>query len=232
MKKGIFVGALVTLLCIPSYAYAKGSGTVLFEGQRNVNVNDEFTVNMVLDNISDTDGGIEAIGGYITFDKNILEIKGYEKINNEGFETMVNESNNKFAIVDFTLKNGILSRTTVYRINFKAINEGSSLITLTDGELVDRKENVDLTVNGLNVTSNAIKETAVNEVKPVEKVTEAIKKEEKVQTQEEVVTKTIDNKKETVIKETVKKEPKKEDTSKKSIFKAIIDFIKNIFKNN
>ena len=113
MKKGIFVGALVTLLCVPSYAYAKGTGSVRFEGNKNVNVGDEFKVNMVIDNVSEAEGGIVAFGGYISYDKDLLEIVD-AKSANEYFDVVRNKNIDKIIGLDYSLENGIYDRSNVY----------------------------------------------------------------------------------------------------------------------
>lgn len=219
MKKRIFVGTLVTLLCIPSYAYAKGSASVEFAGNRSVNVGDEFKVNMVLDNISETNGGIVGFGGYITYDKNVLELVNTNQAN-AGYEVMINENNNKIAALDFTLSKGIESRTTVYTITFKAIGEGNTNVTLTNGELVDKKENLEMSVRDLNVTSkNVVESTSIREDIPVEKIVKneentevknvnTVKKVEYYDTQEEVIEESIDNNENIVIENTIKNDKK------------------------
>lgn len=222
MKKGIFVGALVTLLCIPSYAYAKGSGTIRFEGQSNVNVGDEFKVNMVIDNVVEAEEGIVGFGGYISFDKDLLEIVD-AKTANEYFTVTRNKNINKIAGIDYSLANGIYNRSTVYEITFKGLAEGNTNVTLTSAELVDRKSNeLDVTTNGLNVKINK-----KEDVKTVENV----KKVEKVQTQETVVKNTDENKEEIVVEKTVKdtKKAAKNTIKTKKSGNKITRFFKKLF---
>lgn len=228
MKKGIFVGALVTLLCIPSYAYAKGTATVEFTGNRSANVGDEFKVNMVIDNVTDAEGGIVGYAGYIKFDDSVLEIVDAKTANNY-FDVYKNDSINKIVGIDMTLNHGITSRTAVYEITFRGINEGNTTVTLTGADLSDRDANeVDANVNGLNVTINAVK-PVVEEVKPVYTAV----KEEKVQTQETVVEDTADIKEDAVEQKeekTTEKVAKKSKKEEKNLLKIVSDFIKKIFK--
>ena len=151
MKKALFTGAVVTLLCVPSVAFAKGTAGVKFEGQSNVNVGDEFTVNMVIDNVNDTEYGVVGLGGYITYDNNVLELINTEQ--GDSYEILINRNNNKIIGIDYTMANGIKERTNVYNLTFKAKAAGDSNITLTDGELEDRYDSIEFTVDGLNVTS-------------------------------------------------------------------------------
>ena len=244
MKKGIFVGALVTLLCIPSYAYAKGSASVEFTGNRSVNIGDEFKVNMVIDNVTDAEGGIVGFGGYIKFDNNILEIVD-AKTANSYFDVYRNARINKIAGIDMTLEHGITSKTTVYEITFKGINEGSTLVTLTGADLSDKNANtLDANVSGLNVSVNAVKEEVVepvqivaqevkNEEKTVEKPVKIVNKVEKVDTQEVVVEDTTEIKKETVEQKEVKNTEKIEKKTKKhekNLLKIVSNFLKKLFK--
>lgn len=228
MKKGIFVGALVTLLCIPSYAYAKGTATIEFTGNKAVNVGDEFKVNMVIDNVTDAEGGIVGYAGYIKFDDSVLEIVDAKTANNY-FDVYKNDSINKIVGIDMTLKHGITSRTAVYEITFRGINEGNTTVTMTGADLSDRDANeVDANVNGLNVTINAVK-PVVEEVKPVYTVV----KEEKTQTQETVVEETTEIKEETVEQKevkTTKKVAKKTKKQEKNLLKLVSNFFKKIFK--
>ena len=228
MKKGIFVGALVTLLCIPSYAYAKGTATIEFTGNKSVNVGDEFKVNMVIDNVTDAEGGIVGYAGYIKFDDSVLEIVDAKTANNY-FDVYKNDSINKIVGIDMTLNHGITSRTAVYEITFRGINEGNTTVTMTGADLSDRDANeVDANVNGLNVTINAVK-PVVEEVKPVYTVV----KEENIQTQETVVEETVEIKEETVEQKevkTTKKVVKKTKKQEKNLLKIVSKFFKKIFK--
>ena len=158
MKKKLFIGALVSLMSIPMSVNAAGVSTVKFEGDTNVNVGDEFKVNMVLDNIEGTNGGIVAFGGYITFDNNVLELVSSEK--GDAYDVIINENINKIAALDYTLANGIKERTNVYTMTFKAIGEGNTSVSLTNGEVDDINSTVDFNVEALNVNS---KNTVVNE---------------------------------------------------------------------
>ena len=232
MKKGIFVGALVTLLCVPSYAYAKGTANVRFEGNTNINVNDEFKVNMVIDNVSEAEGGIVGYAGYIKYDNSILEIVDAKSANNY-FDIYKNDSINKIVGIDMTLNHGITSKTNVYEITFRGIKEGNTTIYLKDADLSDRDANIiDATVEGLNVNVNAVK-PIVEEVKTEVKPVYTVVKEEKIQTQETVVEETIEIKEETIEQKevkTTKKVAKKTKKQEKNLLKIVSKFFKKIFK--
>lgn len=162
MKKKLFAGALVGLLSIPMAVNAAGVSTVKFEGQNSVNVGDEFTVNMVLDNIEGTNNGVVAFGGYIDYDKNVLELVSTSQADAK-YEVLINNRINKIAAIDYTLTNGIKERTNVYTMKFKAIGEGNSAITLTDGEVEDSTDEISFNVLELNVNSKkAVVETTTN----------------------------------------------------------------------
>lgn len=163
MKKKLFAGALVGLMSMPLVVNAAGVSTVKFEGNTSVNTGDEFKVNMVLDNIDGTNGGIVAFGGYISYDKNVLELVSTEK--GDAYDVIINENINKIAALDYTLSNGITERTNVYTLTFKAINEGNTSVTLTNGEVDDIGGTVSFNVEELNVnTKNAVVNEPVNVV--------------------------------------------------------------------
>ena len=229
MKKGIFIGALVTLLCVPSYAYAKGSANVRFEGNANINVNDEFKVNMVNDNVSEAEGGIVGYAGYIKYDNSILEIVDAKSANNY-FDVYKNDSINKIVGIDMTLNHGITSKTNVYEITFKGIKEGNTTIYLKDADLSDKDANIiDATVEGLSVNVNAIK-PANEEVKTEVKPSYTVNKVEKVETQEVVVKETIENKEKIKEVKTTKKVVKSDKKQEKNLLKLVSRFLKKIFK--
>lgn len=229
MKKGIFIGALVTLLCVPSYAYAKGSANVRFEGNTNINVNDEFKVNMVIDNVSEAEGGIVGYAGYIKYDNSILEIVDAKSANNY-FDVYKNDSINKIVGIDMTLNHGITSKTNIYEITFKGIKEGNTTIYLKDADLSDKDANIiDATVEGLNINVNAIK-PANEEVKTEVKPSYTVNKVEKVETHEVVVKETIENKEEIKEVKTTKKVVKSTKKQEKNLLKLVSRFLKKIFK--
>ena len=229
MKKGIFIGALVTLLCVPSYAYAKGSANVRFEGNANINVNDEFKVNMVIDNVSEAEGGIVGYAGYIKYDNSILEIVDAKSANNY-FDVYKNDSINKIVGIDMTLNHGITSKTNIYEITFKGIKEGNTTIYLKDADLSDKDANIiDATVEGLNINVNAIK-PANEEVKTEVKPSYTVNKVEKVETQEVVVKETIENKEKIKEVKTTKKVIKSTKKQEKNLLKLVSRFLKKIFK--
>ena len=232
MKKGIFVGALVTLLCIPSYAYAKGSASVEFTGNRSINVGDEFKVNMIIDNVTDAEGGIVGYAGCINFDSNILEIID-AKTANSYFDVYRNANINKIVGIDMTLEHGITSRTAVYEITFKGINEGNTTITLTGADLSDKNANeIDANVSGLNVAVATVKPVVLDE-KNGEKNTYTVEKIKNVDTQEAVVEVDTDIKEDTTIQKeekTAEKVAKKSKKEEKNLLKIVSEFIKKLFK--
>lgn len=226
MKKKFIMGALVGIAMLPMAVNAQGKGTIKFEGQNNVNVGDEFKVNMVIDNVSEAEEGVVGFGGYISFDTDLLEIVD-AKTANEYFTVTRNKNINKIAGVDYSLANGIYNRSTVYEITFKGLNEGNTTITMTKAELVDRKANeLDVTTNGLNVTVNKVEEVKVEE-KPVE----TTKKVEKKQTQEVVIQETNENKEKIVVEKIVKdtKKSAKNTVNTKKSGNFITRFFKKLF---
>ena len=226
MKKSIFTGALITLLCVPSYAYAKGSANVRFEGNTNVNVNDEFKVNMVIDNVNEAEGGIVGFGGYITYDNSVLELVNAKKAN-DYFDIFRNNSNNKIAGIDMTLEHGISSRTNVYEITFRGLNEGNTTIYLRSADLSDRDANtIDATVEGLNVSVNTVK----NEENQVIKPSYTVNRVENNETHESVIEDTVDNKEEIKVVKTTKKAEKTNKKAEKNLLKIVSNFFKKIFK--
>lgn len=235
MKKALFTGAVVALLCVPSVAFAKGTAGIKFEGANNVNVGDEFTVNMVIDNVSDTEEGIVGLGGYISYDSNVLEL--IDTYQGDAYEVLINRNNNKIIGIDYTMANGIKNRTNVFKLTFRSKAAGNTNITLTEGELEDRYSSVDFNVDGLYITSSEkVEEIPVVENDKIEEKTTEIPVEitnnnKNYETQEVVETTTVENKEKTTTSKTVKKTKK---TAKKAVKtkkseNSFINFLKNIF---
>ena len=232
MKKALFTGAVITLLCVPSVAFAKGTAGIKFEGNTNVNVGDEFTVNMVIDNVNDTnEEGIVGLGGYITYDSDVLEL--VETSQGDTYEVLINRNNNKIIGIDYTMANGIKTRTNVFRLTFRSKAAGNTNITLTEGELEDRYSSVDFNVDGLYVTSTEKVEenTAVENVKIEENTEIFVEDDKNYETQEVVETTTIENKEENAVVKTTKKAKKtaKKAAKTKKSENGFISFLKNIF---
>ena len=230
MKKALFTGAVVALLCVPSVAFAKGTAGIKFEGQNNVNVGDEFTVNMVIDNVNDTEYGVVGLGGYITYNSDVLELVNTEQGNS--YEILINRNNNKIIGIDYTMENGIKERTNMFKLTFRAKAAGNSNITLTEGEVEDRYDSIDFNVNGLYVTSNE-EIIAPEEVKIEENNEIYVEKEEISETQISVEPTNVENKKNTTVKKVVnkpKKATKKAAKKKKNIFEIVKTFFTNIIK--
>lgn len=230
MKKALFTGAVVALLCVPSVAFAKGTAGIKFEGQNNVNVGDEFTVNMVIDNVNDTEYGVVGLGGYITYDTDVLELVSTEQGNS--YEVLINRNNNKIIGIDYTMENGVKERTNMFKLTFRAKAAGNSNITLTEGEVEDRYDSIDFNVNGLYVTSNE-ENVAPEEIKIEENNEIYVEKEENSETQISVEPTNVENKKNTTFKKVVnkpKKATKKAAKKKKNIFEIVKTFFTNIIK--
>ena len=233
MKKALFTGAVVTLLWVPSVAFAKGTAGIKFEGANNVNVGDEFTVNMVIDNVNDTEEGIVGLGGYITYDSDVLEL--VETSQGDTYEVLINRNNNKIIGIDYTMANGIKDRTNVFKLTFRSKAAGNSNITLTDGELEDRYSSVDFNVDGLYVTSSEKVEenTAVENVKTEENTEIFVENDKNLETQEVVEPTNVENNDKTTTKKVVKntkKEAKKATKKKKNFLEIIKSFFINIIK--
>ena len=232
MKKRYLIGALVGLATLPMTVNAAGVSTVKFEGQTNVNVGDEFTVNMVLDNIEGTNNGVVAFGGYINYDNTVLELVSTSQ--GDAYEVIINNSINKIAAIDYTLNNGIKERTNVYTLTFKAIGEGNSSITLGNPELIDGGvELVSANIDGLYVNAKNIEvKNEQNTVENYVEVAENTEIEEKNDTTESVVETTVKNKEINEVKKEEKIAKKVVSNKKytKNLFKIIIKFIEKIFK--
>ena len=205
MKKSLITLASVALLTSPLDALALGTTTVKVDGPKTAKVNDTIQVNVKLEDIKDTIGGIVAFGGKLDYNNEYLEYVGSTK-SNTNYDFMINEKILKIAGMDFTLENGIKDNATVYTFTFKVLKEGNTTVNFVEPDAVDT-DTSDVTATVLPLNININKE----EVKePVITTTKVVKKEE--------------------TKKVEVKEEKKEVSKEESIKAAIKEAISNILK--
>ena len=141
MKNKILIGLMtIGLLSSTTSVYAMGNATVSFNSDDTVTAGDTFTVKMNVEDIKDTYDGVVSMGGNLSFDNTKIEY-----ISSKGIDTpyqfQINEDYNyKIAGLDFTLENGIKDNLTVYEFTFRALQEGTATITLTNAKLTDSKD--------------------------------------------------------------------------------------------
>ena len=151
MKKKILLGTiLASSLLITVPVEAQGTANVSLISENKVQVGDTFKVSLQVSDINDTYDGVVSMSGRLTFDKEKLEfISGKAMEEPYGFQMNVNTM--MIAGLDFTLKNGFYSTTEVYEFTFKALEEGSSTITLQKATLTDSKGYITTTVIDKNI---------------------------------------------------------------------------------
>lgn len=131
------------MLFSPMPALAAGSATIGFDGNSNVNINENITIQMYVSNVSGTynDIGAASVGGKLTFDTNYLQLVSYTATK-DPYRFQFNEDSNMLAGVDTSLEEGIKSKTTVLTFTFKAIKEGTTKVTVNEVKITDAKKNV------------------------------------------------------------------------------------------
>jgi len=204
MKKSLITLASVALLTSPLDALALGTTTVKVDGPKTAKVNDTIQVNVKLEDIKDTIGGIVAFGGKIDYNNEYLEYVGSTK-SNTNYDFRINENILKIAGMDFSLENGIKDNTTVYTFTFKVLKEGNTTVNFVEPDAVDTDtSDVTATVLPLNININKeeVKEPVITTSKVA--IKEETKKVEKVE----------------------KKEVSKEDSIKAAIKEAISNILK------
>jgi hypothetical protein len=238
MKKKLLVGILsLGLIAVPSVVNAQGTATIRFEGNNEVTKGKVVRVDIIVDDVKDTNDGIHAFGGYINYDNSVLELVSSKEADNN-YPVYINKDNKKIAALDYYLDNGINNKTNVYTLYFRATGEGNTTITLTNPEVVDINSKVDSKIEGLNLsvkeekkevvttttapktttTTTTTKPTTTTTSRVEVKTTEATTKA-KV---EETTTKVVEDQKET--------EEVKEENIIVKFFNTIIDFFKNLVK--
>ena len=242
MKNKILLGVMTLgLLGSTTSVYAMGNAIVSFDSNNTVKVGDTFTVKMNIEDITDTYDGVVSMGGNLSFDNTKIEY-----ISSKGIETpyqfQINEDYNyKIAGLDFTLDNGIKNNLTVYEFTFKALEEGNTIITLTNAKLTDSKEyiNTNVVSKEINIINKMEEKQATVNIKPVVKTElENTKVENKIEaeTKVEVETNKTETKEETVVAlldNKINTNTKKEENVIEKVINNITNFfskILNLFK--
>ena len=187
MKNKILVGLMtIGLLSSTTSVYAMGNATVSFNSDDTVTVGDTFTVKMNVEDIKDTYDGVVSMGGNLSFDNTKIEYISSKEIDTP-YQFQINEDYNyKIAGLDFTLENGIKDNLTVYEFTFKALQEGTTTITLTNTKLTDSKDYI--ATNVVTKEIDIIQKNKNEELKNIEIPainTESIKNEKEIKVEQE-----------------------------------------------
>ena len=232
MKKKLLVGILsLGLIAVPTVVNAQGTATIKFEGNNEITKGKVVRVDMIVDDVKDTNDGIHAFGGYIDYDNSVLELVSSKEADNN-YPVYINKDNNKIAALDYYLDNGINNKTNVYTLFFRAKGEGNTTITLTNPEVVDINSKVDSKIEGLNVSVKEEKKEVVTTTTTVTSTTTTTTKTSNTvkpttTTTEAKVEETTTTKAAEVVEE--KEEVKTENILVK-LFNAIANFFKNLTK--
>ncbi len=160
-----------------------GTITANYISNDNVKEGEIINVKINISNVSlSEDGKMYSLGGYITYDKEYLELISFEGENN--FTGIINDKNNKIALMDYSLEKGCKSGV-IGTITFKALKSGKTTISFRNPSGTDLEKNLDVTFNSkeINIKTKEIKETkkvvkeTKKEVKEVKPVIKEIKKE-------------------------------------------------------
>ena len=229
MKKKLLVGILsLGLIAIPTVVNAQGTATIKFEGNNEISNGKVIKVNMIIDDVKETNDGIHAFGGYIDYDNSILELISTKEADNN-YPVYINKDINKIAALDYYLDNGINDKTNVYTLYFRAKGEGNTYITLKNPEVVDINSKVDTKVEGLNVNVKEEKKEVVTTTTTVASTTTTTTKSSTT-VKATSTTKNVEETTTTVVSE-VEKENTEEKDKSENIFVKIINAIANFFKN-
>lgn len=243
MKNKILVGLMtIGLLSSTTSVYAMGNATVSFNSDDTVTVGDTFTVKMNVEDIKDTYDGVVSMGGNLSFDNTKIEY-----ISSKGIDTpyqfQINEDYNyKIAGLDFTLENGIKDNLTVYEFTFKALQEGTTTITLTNAKLTDSNDYI--ATNVVTKKVDIIQKNKNEELKNIEIPvinTESIKNEKEIKVEPENEINLNAEKENTEILKQEEVESKKEEKNtivshqvttqkEKSLIEKITESVTNFFQ--
>lgn len=166
MKKKVVLGLITAtmLASVPLDVYAVGSASINFRSKDSVEIGDNIKVYMSIEDIKEANNGIVGVGGKLIFDNEKLELIDAKTIDTP-YDFWFNPESNMLAGLDFTFAKAINNDANIYEFTFKAIETGSTNITLEASELSDNKNNVlNSNVYGKSITITEKQEEA-NEVK-------------------------------------------------------------------
>ncbi len=185
MKKKLVLGTILAgMLLSITPVDAKGTAKVSFVSDNEVKVGDTFTVKLQVSDIKDTYDGVVSMSGRLSFDQDIIEFVSAKGIETP-YQFQMNERTMMIAGLDFTLKNGFYDTLTVYEFTFKAIQEGTSNITLEKSTLTDSKGYITNTV--VNQEIEVKEENTIDEIIPTEEKTSIVLEDKKDIAKEENV---------------------------------------------
>jgi len=169
MKKTIILGLIIATLlsCMPINVYAVGKASINFKSSNTVLVGDTIKVYMSIEDIEDANNGIVGVGGKLIFDNEKLEFVEAKTIDTP-YDFWFNPKSNKLAGLDFTFENAINKDTKIYEFTFKALDEGTTNVTLDGVELADSETNVlNVNVYSEDITIVQKEEVVIKEEKVV-----------------------------------------------------------------
>lgn len=172
MKKKVVLSLITAtmLASVPLDVYAVGSASINFRSNDSVEIGDNIKVYMSIEDIKEANNGIVGVGGKLIFDNEKLELIDAKTIDTP-YDFWFNPESNKLAGLDFTFAKAINNDTNIYEFTFKAIETGSTNITLEASELSDNKNNVlNSNVYGKSITITEKQEEAneiMEETEPV-----------------------------------------------------------------
>lgn len=121
-----------------SFKVNAASANLGFSGASSVYVNEKLEVTLVVNNLSDVDGGISAVGSILNYDDSALEFVSYESLAPFPFQ-YINKSRK---IGGLGMGNNITSNSSLIKLVFTAKKIGSTTISLSSSELSDSKGNL------------------------------------------------------------------------------------------
>ncbi|MBO4601367.1 MAG: cadherin-like beta sandwich domain-containing protein [Bacilli bacterium] len=151
MKKVInkFTLLLISFFLFPFVTYAAGSVNAYFSGGSTFKPGDTVTLTINVGSVNGgADGKVYMFGGFVSYDQSCL---AYQSISgHNGWTAQMNTGNNKIAIADYSLSNGV-QNGSIGSITFKALKDCQTTVSMTGASASDTAGNVSVGFSGKSI---------------------------------------------------------------------------------
>lgn len=152
MKKSIInkISLLfISFFLFPLISFAAGSVNAYFSGNGSFKPGDTVTLNINVGTVNGgADGKVYMFGGFVTYDQSCLQ---YQSISgHNGWTASMNTGNNKIAIADYSLSNGV-ANASVASISFKALKDCQTTVSMSGASASDTAGNISVGFSGKSI---------------------------------------------------------------------------------
>ena len=141
---------LLLIIAFTTKVSAAGTVPASFTGSASVEQGKTISINVYVGTVTGgADGKVYMYGGFVTYDPEYLQYQSITGAN--GWSAQLNSANNKIAIADYSLANGV-KNGTIGTIKFKALKTGTTTVSMTSPSASDTGGNITVNFTGKSLT--------------------------------------------------------------------------------